>query len=152
MDNLEKEINSKKEYPPKSTRDNFDVYELGPEHLDLYFIRHFAAEFPSQEVSLSSLMSQLGSQSWEDAEANSPLEVLNEYNRLSRDTSKVLEEHLEWAERLKRIEEADYSYPILIYKNVVIDGLHRVVHAMMDEKQTISAHLLTSLPNEAYFQ
>ncbi len=151
MSNFET-TNNKREYPPKSTPRNLDVYTLGSEHLDLYFIRNFVTELPPEEIPLNSLLPQLESQSWEEPEANSPLEVLHEYNRLSEDTSEVLAEHPEWTDRLKRIEEADYAYPILIYKGVIIDGLHRVIHAAMDKRQTISAHVLTTLPSEAYFE
>ena len=151
MTNIESGLNDRKEYPLKSTENDFDIFSLESEHLDLYFIRHFVSEMPPQEVPLSSLESQLKNQSWEDNETNSPAEVLNEYNRLSKDISLVLQEHPRWSERLQRIKQADYSYPILIYKNVVIDGLHRIVHAVMDGKQVIPAHILTALPEGAFF-
>jgi hypothetical protein len=43
-----------------------------------------------------------------------------------------------------------YSYAILIYKGIVVDGLHRIIHALLDGKELIAAQSFKELPAEAF--
>ena len=38
--------------------------------------------------------------------------------------------------------KADYSYPIIMYKNTILDGVHRVAHAAFDQVQKIPCIIL----------
>lgn len=152
MEGLSKASEGSQEYPARSTREDFDVYTLDTEHLDLYYIRNHVTELVPQEVTLKSLEQQLNSQGWEEDSqtGSSPSKILNEYRRLSNDLSRVLEKHPEWADRISRIMEADYSHPILMYKGTIIDGLHRILHAILEGEESIQVHYLEALNSEAF--
>lgn len=102
-------------------------------------------------MALLMLEAQARTQLWPDEElASSPAEIIDEYRRLSQSLSSVLEIHPEWADRIQRIHRANYSHPILIYKGVIIDGLHRVLHAIIAGEESIQAHVLEELPSAGY--
>nr|DAN37871.1 MAG TPA: hypothetical protein [Caudoviricetes sp.] len=44
---------------------------------------------------------------------------------------------------VKRMFKADYSYPIIMYKNTILDGVHRVAHAAFDQVQKIPCVVLS---------
>ena len=46
-----------------------------------------------------------------------------------------------YSEDAKRIKNADLSYPIIIYKNKIVDGYHRVSRAHLEGKKEIKAHV-----------
>ena len=137
-----------------NTPENIDVFTLNSENLDLHRIRNFVRELPPINISIASLETQVREQLWDDEsekeDSCSPASLIDEYKRLSNNLSAVLVEHPSWADRIKRIQEADYSHPILIYKGVIIDGLHRILHAFIDKQETISAHVFKKLPSDLY--
>ncbi len=137
--------------PEQSTRENVDVFTLGEEHLDLHRIRNLSSELPATDIPIASLDTQVRSQSWDDESATdiSPSNFLDE---IQHDLSllQILNAHPNWENRIRRIQMADYSHPILIYKGVIIDGLHRILHARIDGKETVLAHNLDSLPADAF--
>lgn len=45
-------------------------------------------------------------------------------------------------EHIRRMFKADYSYPIIMYKNTILDGVHRVAHAAFDQVQKIPCIIL----------
>ena len=151
----EKHEDSEK-YPAQSTIENFDIYTLGSEenleYVDLYYLRNYVADLQPSKVEINSLESQLREQQWDEDTPNSlyPIEIMDEYNRLHNDISRVLKEHPKWADRINRIQKADYTKPILMYKNDVVDGLHRVLHALTDGKESIQVYTFESLPPEAF--
>jgi len=46
-----------------------------------------------------------------------------------------------YSEDAKRIKSADLSYPIIIYKNRIVDGYHRVSRSHLEGKKEIKAHV-----------
>jgi hypothetical protein len=46
--------------------------------------------------------------------------------------------------------QQNYSYAILIYKGIVVDGLYRIIHALLDGKELIAAQSFNELPAEAF--
>lgn len=54
-------------------------------------------------------------------------------------------------EHAKLIEEVDMTYPIILGPgNRVMDGMHRIARAMLDNKTTIKAVRFTKLPEPDY--
>jgi hypothetical protein len=52
----------------------------------------------------------------------------------------------DFVDTVKRVQEADLSYPILLYRGFVMDGKHRLAKALLEGKKTIKVKYLTELP------
>ena len=52
--------------PERSTFDDFDIYHLGSEYIDLYYLRHYGRDKQPQLMPISCLEAQIRHQSWED--------------------------------------------------------------------------------------
>lgn len=141
----------KENLPLRSGAENFDVFTLRTEHLDLRRIRSLSKELPPVEVPIAELEEQIRAQQWDEELGTgvTPANILDEYRKL-QDVSALRAAHPDWTARLERIQSADYSYPVLIYKKVIVDGLHRILHALMNGKETVPAHLFETLPEDAY--
>ena len=50
------------------------------------------------------------------------------------------------SEHIERCLEADLSYPILIWDGEIIDGTHRTIKALAQNKTTIKAKIITNIP------
>lgn len=50
------------------------------------------------------------------------------------------------SEHIERCLEADLTYPILIWDGEIIDGTHRTVKALAQNKKTIMAKIITNIP------
>ncbi len=57
----------------------------------------------------------------------------------------------EWIDHINKTKNADYSYPILMLKNEVIDGMHRLIKAITDKVDTILAKVMDELPKEVIY-
>jgi hypothetical protein len=78
----------------------------------------------------------------------SPQQVLNAYRKL-RSWRNVLLDYPTWVEHVEKIRQAEYRYPVLMYQGEVIDGMHRILHAIADGVAAIPVRVLKELPKEA---
>ncbi len=114
---------------------------------DVYRLRNFSEELPVEIVDVENFMeaTEEGLRCWNDAEGNSfgPYELL-------RDWESALENPL-YTEHVKKILDADLSYPIWIYGNEyhIIDGMHRLVKAIITKEETIKCQRWENLPEDA---
>ncbi|MDO8623887.1 MAG: hypothetical protein Q7R54_00850 [bacterium] len=140
-------------YPERSTHEDYDIFTDAPDggNIDLYYFHHYVEKLPSQITSLESLESELRTGSWDDETSDaSPARMIDEFRSLSGDMHQLAEKNPEWKSRLERIQAADYSYPVLMYKGRIVDGLHRAVHAILDKHTEIPVHNVNELPSEAF--
>lgn len=49
-----------------------------------------------------------------------------------------------YSEDAKRIKNADLSYPIILHKNKIVDGYHRLAKAYLEGKKEIKARIIDS--------
>jgi disulfide oxidoreductase YuzD len=49
-----------------------------------------------------------------------------------------------YSNEIKRIKEANLNYPIIIYNNNIVDGVHRLTKAYLENKKTIKAYIFKS--------
>lgn len=50
------------------------------------------------------------------------------------------------SEHIERCLDADLSFPILIWDDEIIDGTHRTIKALAQNKKTIKAKIITNIP------
>lgn len=55
----------------------------------------------------------------------------------------VLNNPKKYRQEMKKILRADLSYPILMYKDELIDGYHRLAKAFMEKVPTIKVRFIT---------
>ncbi|HEX7724553.1 MAG TPA: hypothetical protein VF438_02335 [Candidatus Paceibacterota bacterium] len=56
-----------------------------------------------------------------------------------------------WSDHIWKVRRANYRYPLLMYRDKVIDGTHRLVHAIIDRVPTLPVRILETLPAEALY-
>lgn len=116
-------------------------------HFDIYRMRPFAEHLPVREelTTNSSGLLESGNAFWSDRSGN-PIEISDVVNNWEQAQNNPL-----WEEHITKIKNADLSYPIWVYGsgNEVIDGMHRLVHAVVNCKHTIKVQRWDELPEEA---
>ena len=118
---------------------------------DVYKLIHLTSEVPSTEIKLSGSEEKLFEGVWwSDNNKNKflPKDLLSEFNKAGS-WKTILAAHPEWKDHIKKVQEADYSHPILIHNNYVLDGIHRLIKAITEKANYISAKILDHLPEEA---
>lgn len=54
------------------------------------------------------------------------------------------------AQHIQRCLNADLSYPILVWQNIIIDGCHRTVKTLAKGEHTIKAKIITEMPKQKH--
>jgi len=118
--------------------------------IDVYKLIHLLEDRPSEETSVDQLKEQIGGNCWTDNndERLSPQDLINKVGE-SRDFYAVAEKHPELTEHLRRLSAVDFTYPILMHEGHIIDGMHRVAKAFIENKQTINVIKIDKIPAEA---
>lgn len=93
---------------------------------DIGVINDLAKNNPVVSVPLSGLAAQLESREWGEY---GPKDVLNNPEK--------------YPEEMEMIRSVDLDCPIFIYKNIVIDGNHRLARAFMDGAESIRVKFIT---------
>jgi hypothetical protein len=130
------------------------MLSLGDKSYDVYKLIRLSAHITPVEMETVQLEKQiLGDECWTDANENkfSPRNLLAAYWQLGTWES-VEREHPAWIDHIDKTKRADYSYPVLMYRNEVIDGMHRIIHALVDNAAVIPVRVLEELPEEALKQ
>jgi hypothetical protein len=81
---------------------------------------------PIVSVNVNDFESVLTLKAWGDGD----LSILDVINQPSK-----------YKEHLDRITSAQIKYPIIIYKNEIIDGMHRLANAYLNKKRTLKAYI-----------
>ncbi len=139
--------------PIESTSGDSHTRTLNEHRYDVYKLIDLARSFGSAEISVASIdRSAFEDRCWDDTNERlfSPNELLDSYRSLGS-WNAVEAVHPEWKEHTKRVEGADLAHPILIYKDEVIDGMHRLVKALSEGRPSILAKHFEALPDEALY-
>jgi hypothetical protein len=97
---------------------------------DVDRLARLAAGLPAEEVALSDLP-EIDSEYW--------------FDEVERPTVRKVTEHF------RRMAEADLSYPVILGPgNRVMDGMHRVARALLENRTTIRARRFRKLPEPDY--
>ncbi len=109
---------------------------------DIYKMQPFAEHLPVAIVPIAQFAesTDAGNSFWTDSEGNSFLlgDILQDWEASKQNPL--------WTEHVKKIENADLSYPIwVINNNHVIDGMHRLVKAMLDKEVGIKVRFVDDI-------
>ncbi len=118
---------------------------------DVFKLIRLTLDVEPVEMETTQLEHQLlGENCWDDmrGEFFSPEQALEAYRRF-RTWGNVALAHPTWSHHIEKIERADYRYPVLMYLGEIIDGMHRILHAITDGVAAIPVRVLDSLPEEA---
>ncbi len=118
--------------------------------IDIYKLIHLMEQYPVTEVSIATLAPQLLDKCWRDIQGKdiSPQEVIEKYTQASGDSEKLLMMAPEFRTHIEQIHHADLSHPIIINRDNVLDGMHRLAKAVMQNKTTIQAKMIDTIPEE----
>lgn len=105
--------------------DNKAVYSV-----DMMFVYLKYHKHPVTKINVSDLVKTLEYQGW-----GNPSKGIR-YSALD-----VLEKPKKYPDDYERIINADLSYPIIITKNYIVDGVHRLTKAHLEGKKSIRAYV-----------
>lgn len=117
--------------------------------LDIYKLIHLTKDLPIEEVDIKEYDESFDDLCWTDAHENrvSPRTIVEVYKNLG--LVKAIANHPEYTKHLHQINRANYSYPILIFKSQLLDGMHRLAKAHIDGQQTIKTRRINQIPEAA---
>jgi hypothetical protein len=106
---------------------NKKIYSV--ELMILYFKHH---KHPVKEIDVHSLKHVIRESTWnvdpDTDEEITPFEVMKDLEK--------------YKFHYHKIKQADLSYPIIMYKTHIIDGIHRLVKAIMEKRDKISVYVI----------
>ncbi len=147
------EIIEKRSLPVESTPGDSHTHTSNDHRYDVYKLIELARPFESSEIPIASIgQAALEDRCWDDLNEAlfSPKQFLDSYE--SAGSWAALETaHPEWKEHIKRVAQADLSHPILICKDEMLDGMHRLIRALSEGRTSILAKHFDALPDEALY-
>ncbi len=139
------------EFPTESRPGDRHTTDFEDHKLDVYKLIAISKELETEELDLASLAKFRENNYWHDSNGNwiSPGQIINAYASAG-DWDKIVSDHPEWEREIRKIQEADYhSYPLLLIGEVVVDGIHRLTKAYIENATLIKVKRFSQLPNEA---
>lgn len=139
-------------FPKKAYLDAHTLILDGKEY-DVYKLIDITSHISPTHIDLEKIKDQiLEEECWNDAKKNtfSPKNLLDAYNE-SGSWEHLKKAHPEWMDHIRKTENADYNYPILMLDNEVIDGMHRLIKAITDNVPDIPVRIIDHLPEEAIY-
>ncbi len=87
---------------------------------------------------------------WTDSNNNaiSPRDLMRAYVH-HKSWSRIEDLHPSWHTHIAKVIDADYSFPILMYEQEIIDGMHRLVKAVSEGQTYIMVRTLEHMPDTA---
>ncbi len=138
--------------PRESTETLFHFRSIDEDTYDVFKLIALSTELPVQRLPLDSseIQLELDTETWDDGKGNkiTPRDVINILKQHT-DYNKALEIYPELAEHIRKIRDADYSYPVLLFNGSILDGLHRIAKACIEKQDFINAKIFQTIPNEA---
>jgi len=140
--------------PLKSIPGDEHFAEYEGKRLDIYALIRLAETLPLENVPLEKIVGHKDQNFWKDANDVwlGPHHILDaiEMSGGVPNYTKLVSEHPEWEEEIRKIEKADYTrHPILIIGNTVVDGMHRLTKAWAEGISEVPAKRFVSVPAEA---
>lgn len=140
--------------PLESTDENAHLLILDGKAYDVYKLIQLSSNIEPVEMAAVQLENQLlGEECWEDSEGCvfSPRSLMKAFQDLVS-VEAVSEKHSTWINHINKVRDADYSFPILMFHDQVIDGMHRIIHARVDSVESLPVRILFELPKHARYQ
>lgn len=131
-----------------TTRINDTVY-------DVYKLIDIAekSDLPVQEVPMTEFHEYLAAEDgWTDVRGNSlgSKNIIDLANKYNQHWNTMIMAKPNWAEHIAKVRDADLQYPILTQgRTNVVDGVHRLTKAYLDDLDSISTRSFDKLPKEA---
>lgn len=115
---------------------------------DVLKLREFSSDLPVENFTVESLRSRmfsLGNNYWTDTE-NKKFDVAELLNNWGGAQNNPL-----WSEHVEKIQNADLSYPVWLHgeHDTIVDGAHRIAHALINQIPGIPMQRWVELPSEA---
>jgi hypothetical protein len=122
----------------------YDVYKLIEYGNNIKPIKMETIDFSPKE---------LDEACWNDLDGKmfSPRQLLNSFVELGS-WGAVEMAHPEWADHIEKVRNADHSYPILIYKFEMIDGMHRLLKAYINKIDDIYVRVIDKLSDDFLYK
>jgi len=140
------------QFPIKSIHGNEHLFitEEGKAY-DVFALIHEANNIPVEEINPNEIESSLDNECWDDLSGKiiKPREVMDILAR-SSDWEEVGREYPDLKEHIEKIRNADYSHPILLSpEGILLDGVHRLIKALLEKAQKIPVRKFLQLPESA---
>ncbi len=139
-------------FPTESRSGDSHLTEYEGRQYDVYKLITCSELLPVIEVPLGQLETTLQDLCWSDQGENSTIgpNIIIKALKQAENWDKLYQLYPELAKHAKKVQFADYSYPILLTpEGRVIDGVHRLTKAFIDGVETIKAKMFDRIPEEA---
>ena len=141
--------------PVRSIPGDWHMVEMEEGTYDVYQLIHSSAQIAPVQMAVIELRKKfLDGQCWTDLDGVpfSPEEFLAQVERHGSLNSLGCNPNFSsWCDHVWKIRGANYRHPILMHRDKVIDGTHRLVHAIIDKVPTLPVRILETLPPEALY-
>ncbi|MBI5457744.1 hypothetical protein HY971_03400 [Candidatus Kaiserbacteria bacterium] len=137
--------------PARSVPGNTHSAEHRGMNIDVYRLIHLAENVAAEEMAISNLLPQMGDFCWTDELGKITPEFVVQILReegFERSTSR----YPSLSHHIHQIQIADYSFPIILYQGSIIDGMHRLAKAVIENQTAIKVKNLQEIPQEALMQ
>lgn len=115
---------------------------------DVLKLREFSKNLPIEDYDVEQMRSRIfspGSNYWTDNEGNQfdSAELLNNWDKAQNNPL--------WVEHVQKIKNANLNYPVWLYgeHDTIVDGVHRIAHALINNIPKIKIQRWVELPSEA---
>lgn len=138
-----------KSIPTESTPGNRHTLQHNEYEVDVYKLISLTEELPETSIVVADYLDQLDDPCWTDGEDNRfiPRQVADIYREHGPITGAAKYPNLK--DHLQKIEQVDYSHPVLIFEGKIIDGSHRFAKAFVDNQTNIKARVISEMPTDA---
>ena len=143
-----------KTLPIQSTDGDAHTALVSGKKYDVYKLIHFSRETEVVTLPVERLLcGSLWEPCWSD-EGGLPLApgMLFRIYKEEGNWKVVGEKYPAYHDHIVKVLTADYSFPLLMYEDDVIDGMHRIVRALCDGMSELPVRILKELPEEARYQ
>lgn len=142
--------------PKESTPDSTHTTEWGDKVYDVYKLIHAAEMLPTETVPTESLEGNLSNQCWfdENGKRVGPADIIRLVDEEGGgfDPERLAKVHPELAKIVDQIVAADYSHPLLVVGDHIIDGMHRYTKARLMQEKELQIRRFSALPEDALFK
>lgn len=142
--------------PKESTPDSTHTTEWDDRVYDVYKLIHAAESLPAETIPVQSLERNLSNQCWfdENGKRVGPADIIRLVSQAggSFNPEQLIKAHPELAKIVGQIVAADYSHPLLVVGDHIIDGMHRYTKAQLMQEQELRVKGFSALPESALFE
>jgi len=116
--------------------------------IDVYRLIHLTQKIPESEIEIEDLQHQMGDFCWTDEHGPiTPEFVVHICQEIGYE--KASTKYPSLAQHIDKIKNSDLSFPIILYKENIIDGMHRLAKAAIENHTRVKARVLDEIPEDA---